>query len=56
MHIADFSVGMLGANGIVGAGLPIATGAGARQAGRSDRWQWPSSVMGPLMREPFMAR
>jgi len=27
MHIADFSVGMLGANGIVGAGLPIAVGA-----------------------------
>jgi acetoin:2,6-dichlorophenolindophenol oxidoreductase subunit alpha len=27
MHIADFSVGMLGADGIVGAGLPIATGA-----------------------------
>jgi TPP-dependent pyruvate/acetoin dehydrogenase alpha subunit len=27
MHIADFNVGMLGANGIVGAGLPIATGA-----------------------------
>ena len=27
MHIADFSIGMLGANGIVGAGLPIATGA-----------------------------
>jgi TPP-dependent pyruvate/acetoin dehydrogenase alpha subunit len=27
MHIADFSVGMLGANGIVGAGLPIACGA-----------------------------
>ena len=27
MHIADFSVGMLGANGIVGAGIPIATGA-----------------------------
>ncbi len=26
MHIADFKVGMLGANGIVGAGLPIATG------------------------------
>jgi len=26
MHIADFSVGMLGANGIVGAGLPIAVG------------------------------
>jgi acetoin:2,6-dichlorophenolindophenol oxidoreductase subunit alpha len=28
MHIADFDVGMLGANGIVGAGLPIAAGAG----------------------------
>jgi acetoin:2,6-dichlorophenolindophenol oxidoreductase subunit alpha len=27
MHIADFAVGMLGANGIVCAGLPIATGA-----------------------------
>jgi pyruvate dehydrogenase E1 component alpha subunit len=27
MHIADFSVGMLGANGIVAAGLPIAAGA-----------------------------
>ncbi|MFC2036145.1 thiamine pyrophosphate-dependent dehydrogenase E1 component subunit alpha [Chloroflexota bacterium] len=27
MHIADFSIGMLGANGIVGAGLPIAIGA-----------------------------
>jgi pyruvate dehydrogenase E1 component alpha subunit len=27
MHIADFSVGMLGANGIVGAGIPIAVGA-----------------------------
>ena len=28
MHIADFGIGILGANGIVGAGLPIATGAG----------------------------
>ncbi|MDR0842150.1 MAG: hypothetical protein LBP68_01870, partial [Acidobacteriota bacterium] len=27
MHIADFGVGMLGADGIVGAGLPISTGA-----------------------------
>jgi pyruvate dehydrogenase E1 component alpha subunit len=27
MHIADFSVGMLGANGVVGGGLPIAVGA-----------------------------
>src|SRR5919106_7018559 len=38
MHIADFSVGMLGANGIVGAGLPIATGAAlAAQLEGSDR-------------------
>jgi pyruvate dehydrogenase E1 component alpha subunit len=28
MHIADVSIGILGANGIVGASLPIATGAG----------------------------
>jgi pyruvate dehydrogenase E1 component alpha subunit len=27
MHIADFSLGNLGANGVVGAGIPIATGA-----------------------------
>ena len=27
MHIADFSVGMLGANGVVGGGFNIATGA-----------------------------
>ena len=27
MHIADFSKGMLGANGIVGAGIPLAVGA-----------------------------
>ena len=38
MHIADFSIGMLGANGIVGAGLPIATGAAlAAQMEGSDR-------------------
>lgn len=28
MHIADVSLGILGANGIVGAGIPIATGSG----------------------------
>lgn len=28
MHIADTEIGMLGANGIVGGGLPMATGAG----------------------------
>ena len=28
MHIADFSIGVLGANGVVGGGLPIAVGVG----------------------------
>lgn len=28
MHVADISLGILGANGIVGAGIPIATGSG----------------------------
>ncbi|MEM3640839.1 MAG: pyruvate dehydrogenase (acetyl-transferring) E1 component subunit alpha [Candidatus Bathyarchaeia archaeon] len=28
MHIADFSIGMLGATAVVGAGIPVATGAG----------------------------
>ena len=38
MHIADFSVGIYGANGIVGGGLPIAVGAGlAARVQRSDR-------------------
>jgi pyruvate dehydrogenase E1 component alpha subunit len=38
MHIADFRVGMLGANGIVGAGMPIATGAAlAARLEKSDR-------------------
>lgn len=37
MHIADFSVGMLGANGVVAAGIPIAVGAahGARLLGKN---------------------
>ena len=34
MHINDLSLGMLGANGIVGAGVPIAVGAGFRQVPR----------------------
>jgi len=38
MHIADFSIGMLGANGIVAGGLPIAAGAAlAAQLDVSDR-------------------
>lgn len=38
MHVADLGLGILGANGIVGAGLPIAAGAGlAAQLEGSDR-------------------
>lgn len=38
MHIADFGIGMLGANGIVAGGIPIVTGAGlAAQLDGSDR-------------------
>lgn len=36
MHIADFSVGMLGANGVVAAGLPIAVGAAHAQKLQQD--------------------
>jgi pyruvate dehydrogenase E1 component alpha subunit len=38
MHIVDFALGILGANGIVGAGLPIATGSAlaAEVSGRDD--------------------
>ncbi|MES2937720.1 MAG: thiamine pyrophosphate-dependent dehydrogenase E1 component subunit alpha [Pseudomonadota bacterium] len=36
MHIADFSVGMLGANGVVAAGMPIAVGAAHAQKLRGD--------------------
>src|SRR6202158_5525707 len=38
MHIADFDIGMLGANGVVGAGLPIAAGSAlaALLEGRGD--------------------
>lgn len=37
MHIADFSVGMLGANGIVGGGIPIATGVALASKLRGDK-------------------
>ncbi|WP_372421677.1 thiamine pyrophosphate-dependent dehydrogenase E1 component subunit alpha [Salinarimonas chemoclinalis] len=37
MHIADFSVGMLGANGVVGANIPIAVGAAHAVALRGGR-------------------
>ena len=37
MHIADFSVGMLGANGVVAAGMPIAVGAAHALKIRSEK-------------------
>jgi TPP-dependent pyruvate/acetoin dehydrogenase alpha subunit len=37
MHIADFSVGMLGANGVVAAGIPIAVGAAHAIAIRKEK-------------------
>jgi pyruvate dehydrogenase E1 component alpha subunit len=37
MHIADFSVGMLGANGVVAAGIPIAVGAAHAAKLRGER-------------------
>jgi pyruvate dehydrogenase E1 component alpha subunit len=37
MHIADFSVGMLGANGVVAAGMPIAVGAAHAIKVRNER-------------------
>src|SRR5262245_2569951 len=36
MHVADMRVGMLGANGIVGAGLPIAVGSALAHRARGD--------------------
>lgn len=37
MHINDLSIGMLGANGVVGAGIPIAAGAAFAAQYRGDR-------------------
>ena len=56
MHIADFGVGMLGANGVVGANITIAAGAAhgieiARETAAS--W-WIFSVMAPINRGPFL--
>jgi len=51
LHIADFSIGVLGANGIVGDGNPIATGAGCA---RPSRWSPRSSVTERPTRARFM--
>ena len=65
MHIADFSVGMLGANGVVAAGLPIAVGAAhaqkLQQAKREAGGQAPGDAItvcffgdGAINRGPFL--
>ena len=55
MHIADFEVGMLGANGVVAAGIPIAVGAahGAKLLGE-DRLVVCFFGDGAINRGPFM--
>lgn len=55
MHIADFSVGMLGANGVVGANIPIAAGAAHAQKLRgSDRVTACIFGDGAVNRGPFL--
>jgi pyruvate dehydrogenase E1 component alpha subunit len=55
MHIADFSVGMLGANGVVAAGIPIAAGAAhALKLEGSDRIVCCFFGDGALNRGPFL--
>jgi pyruvate dehydrogenase E1 component alpha subunit len=55
MHIADFSVGMLGANGVVAAGIPIATGAAhAMKLAGSDRIVCCFFGDGAVNRGPFL--
>jgi acetoin:2,6-dichlorophenolindophenol oxidoreductase subunit alpha len=55
MHIADFSVGMLGANGVVAAGLPIAVGAAqALKIKRADGVVACFFGDGAINRGPFM--
>lgn len=55
MHIADFSKGNLGANAIVGGGIPIATGGrpGPSRCRTGKTSPWPSSVTAPPTRAPF---
>ena len=46
MHIADFSIGMLGANGIVGGGIGIAAGAALSATLRGSGPGWPFCFFG----------
>jgi pyruvate dehydrogenase E1 component alpha subunit len=57
MHVADFEVGMLGANGIVGGGFGIAAGAAlADSLLRTDTVTLCFSAMGPSTRAPSTRR
>lgn len=54
MHIVDFTVGMLGANGIVAGGFGLATGAGwAHSCASRGRWRCASSVTAPPTEDRF---
>ena len=57
MHIADFGIGMLGANGIVAGGIPIVTGAGlAAQLEGKGRVRSLSLAMALRTRAPSTSR
>ena len=55
MHIADVEGGNLGANGIVGGGLPIAVGVGTEHQGPEERPRsaWSSSATVPANEGAF---
>src|SRR5581483_10793702 len=51
MHVADTDKGMLGANGIVGGGIPLAVGAAlSARSGAPVASPWPSSATAPPTR------
>jgi pyruvate dehydrogenase E1 component alpha subunit len=57
MHIADVTKGNLGANGIVGGGLPIAVGAAlSMKMQKRPTWSCRSSATGRTMRAPSTRR
>ena len=56
MHIADFGIGMLGANGIVAGGIPIVTGAGLAAQVARGRGGGPPGTMALRLRRPVEHR
>jgi len=51
LHIADFSLGILGANGIVGGGIPMATGAALGFQMETMSWQFMKRSKLPLFEQ-----